>query len=129
MKTYSEVFDVVPSDLDDLNHVNNIRYVEWIQEISKRHWNLVTTEAIQQSLIWVVRNHNITYHKSAVLGNTMLINTYIAENQGPISTRVVEIKNKETNELLVKAVTEWCLLDAQTFRPKRVPEEIQALFL
>ncbi|NYJ27064.1 thioesterase family protein [Allomuricauda sp. ARW1Y1] len=129
MKTYSEAFDVMPNDLDDLNHVNNIRYVEWIQEISKRHWNHVTTEAIQQSLIWVVRNHNITYHKSAVLGNTMLINTYIAENQGPISTRVVEIKNKETNELLVKAVTEWCLLDAQTFRPKRVPEEIQALFL
>ena len=89
----------------------------------------MTTEAIHQSLIWVVRNHNITYHKSAVLGNTMLINTYIAKNQGPISTRVVEIKNKETDELLVKAVTEWCLLDAQTFRPKRVPEEIQALFL
>ncbi|MBO6533577.1 MAG: acyl-CoA thioesterase [Muricauda sp.] len=129
MKTYSEAFDVVPNDLDDLNHVNNIRYVEWIQEISKRHWNHVTTEAIQQSLIWVVRNHNITYHKSAVLGNTMLINTYIAKNQGPISTRVVEIKNKETDELLVKAVTEWCLLDAKTFRPKRVPEEIQALFL
>ena len=40
MKTYSEAFDVVPNDLDDLNHVNNIRYVEWIQEISKRHWNL-----------------------------------------------------------------------------------------
>lgn len=38
MKTYSEAFDVVPNDLDDLNHVNNIRYVEWIQEISKRHW-------------------------------------------------------------------------------------------
>ena len=129
MKTYSEAFDVVPNDLDDLNHVNNIRYVEWIQEISKRHWNHVTTEAIQQSLIWVVRNHNITYHKSAVLGNTMLINTYIAKNHGPISTRVVEIKNKETDELLVKAVTEWCLLDAKTFRPKRVPEEIQALFL
>ena len=129
MKTYSEAFDVVPNDLDDLNHVNNIRYVEWIQEISKRHWNHVTTEAIQQSLIWVVRNHNITYHKSAGLGNTMLINTYIAKNQGPISTRVVEIKNKETDELLVKAVTEWCLLDAKTFRPKRVPEEIQALFL
>lgn len=129
MKTYSEAFDVVPNDLDDLNHVNNIRYVEWIQEISKRHWNHVTTEAIQQSLIWVVRNHNITYHKSAVLGNTMLVNTYIAKNQGPISTRVVEIKNKETDELLVKAVTEWCLLDAKTFRPKRVPEEIQALFL
>ena len=65
-------------------------------------------------------------------GHTAILDlggTYIAKNQGPISTRVVEIKNKETDELLVKAVTEWCLLDAKTFRPKRVPEEIQALFL
>ncbi|MBO0329658.1 acyl-CoA thioesterase [[Muricauda] lutisoli] len=129
MKTYTESFDVIPNDLDDLNHVNNIRYVEWIQDISKKHWTHVTTEEIQNSMIWVVRNHNITYHKSAVLGNTILINTFIASNKGPISTRVVEIKNKETDELLVKAVTEWCLLDAKTFRPKRVPKEIEALFM
>ncbi|MDF0716150.1 thioesterase [Muricauda sp. 334s03] len=129
MKTYSEVFDVTPNDLDDLNHVNNIRYVEWIQDISKKHWMHVTSEETQKSMVWVVRNHNITYHKSAVLGNTILMNTYIESNKGPISTRIVEIKNKATDELLVKAVTEWCLLDAKTFRPKRVPGEIEALFV
>ncbi|MDF0705945.1 MAG: acyl-ACP thioesterase domain-containing protein [Bacteroidota bacterium] len=129
MKIYSETFDVIPSDLDELNHVNNIRYVEWIQDISKKHWTHVTTDKIQESMVWVVRNHNITYHKSAILGNTILINTFIQSNKGPISTRVVEIKNKDTNELLVKGITEWCLLDAQTFRPKRVPEEVQTLFM
>jgi len=129
MKIYSEVFDVIPNDLDDLNHVNNIRYVEWIQDISKKHWTQVAPEDIQQSMIWVVRNHNITYHKSAVLGNTINISTYIRSNNGPISTRIVEIKNNNTDELLVKAITEWCLLDSKTFRPKRVPKEIQALFL
>ena len=123
MKNYTEVFDVVPNDLDDLNHVNNIRYVEWIQDISKKHWAQVTSREIQESMIWVVRNHNITYH------NTINISTYIKSNNGPISTRIVEIKNNNTDELLVKAVTEWCLLDSKTFRPKRVPKEIQALFL
>lgn len=129
MKNYTEVFDVVPNDLDDLNHVNNIRYVEWIQDISKNHWTHVTSGDIQKSMIWVVRNHNITYHKSAVLGNTIKISTYIKSNSGPISVRVVEIKDNSTDELLVKAITEWCLLDSKTFRPKRVPEEVQALFL
>lgn len=129
MKIYSEIFDVVPNDLDNLNHVNNIRYVEWIQDISKKHWAQVTSREVQESMIWVVRNHNITYHKSAVLGNTINISTHIKSNNGPISTRIVEIKNNNTDELLVKAVTEWCLLDSKTFRPKRVPKEIQALFL
>ena len=128
MQVYSEVFDVTDDDLDELNHVNNIRYVEWLQEISKKHWNKVATEDMQNTMVWVVRNHHISYHKSALLGHTIQINTYIESNKGPISTRVVEIKNRDTGELLVKGVTEWCLLDAKTFRPKRVPEEINNLF-
>ncbi|WP_318308738.1 acyl-CoA thioesterase [Flagellimonas crocea] len=129
MKDYTEVFDVVPEDLDELNHVNNIRYVEWIQDISKKHWTKATTDEIRKSLIWVVRNHNITYHKSALLGDTIKLHTYIQSNQGPISIRVVEIRDNATDEILVKAITEWCLLDAKSLRPKRVPKEVEAIFM
>ncbi|TXN35482.1 acyl-CoA thioesterase [Flagellimonas hymeniacidonis] len=128
MQEYKEVFKVEPQDLDDLNHVNNIRYVEWIQEISKKHWFKATTESIRSENIWVVKNHNITYAKSALLGDTIEVFTYIKDTNGPLSIRVVEIKNNKTGQLLVKASTEWCLLDAKTFRPKRVPESIQNLF-
>ncbi len=128
MQTYTETFEVRLQDLDDLNHVNNVRYVEWIQEISKNHWREVTTEEIRKEMVWVVKNHNISYHKSAVLGDTIQMNTYIKSNRGPISTRVVEIKDNKTGQVLVNAHTEWCLLDAKTFRPKRVPESVQKLF-
>ncbi len=128
MQTYSRIFSVQQNDLDELNHVNNIRYIEWIQEVSKEHWVQATSPEIREQLIWVVKNHNITYNKSAVLGDMLQISTYIAESKGPISKRVVEIKNNKTGDLLVKGITEWCLLDAKTFRPKRVPETIQQLF-
>ncbi|MEW2922271.1 acyl-ACP thioesterase domain-containing protein [Muricauda sp. ANG21] len=128
MQTYTESFEVRLQDLDDLNHVNNVRYVEWIQEISKNHWQDVTTEEIRKDMVWVVKNHNISYHKSAVLGDSIEMNTYIKSNKGPISTRVVEIKDNKTGQLLVNAHTEWCLLDAKTFRPKRIPESVQKLF-
>ncbi|WP_067032109.1 acyl-CoA thioesterase [Allomuricauda sp. CP2A] len=128
MQTYTETFDVVVEDLDDLNHVNNVRYVEWIQEVSKNHWQKLTTQEMRDEMVWVVKNHNISYHKSAVLGDTIQMNTYIKSNKGPISTRVVEIKDNKTGQLLVNAHTEWCLLDAKTFRPKRVPESVQNLF-
>jgi len=129
MKTYAEVLDVSKEDLDDLNHVNNIRYIEWIQDISKKHWEKVASQAMRNEMVWVVRNHNINYLKSAVLGDTLQISTYIKDNTGPLSTRVVEIKNNKTGQLLVNAHTEWCLLDAKTFRPKRVPETVHNLFL
>lgn len=129
MQNYTETFDVQLKDLDDLNHVNNVRYVEWIQEISKNHWEKVTSQEVRNEMVWVVKNHNISYHKSAVLGDTIQMNTYIKDNTGPISTRVVEIKNNKTGQLLVNAHTEWCLLDAKTFRPKRVPDAVKNLFL
>ena len=71
MHSYSEVFAVTPNDLDELNHVNNIRYVEWIQDISKKHWLKVTDEATRSGMIWVVKNHQIAYHQSAKFGDTI----------------------------------------------------------
>lgn len=128
MQFFSEIFDVAVDDLDDLNHVNNIRYVEWIQDISKKHWEHVTNEDLRREMIWVVRNHNISYLKSAVLGDTVEVTTHIEATKGPLSIRAVEIKNHKTGEMMVKSITEWCLLDAKTFRPKRVPESVQELF-
>ena len=128
MQTYGEVFTVVLEDLDELDHVNNVRYVEWIQEISKKHWTRATTSKVRDEVVWVVKNHNISYHRSAKLGDVLQINTYIEDTKGPLSIRIVEIKDNNTNNLIVKACTEWCLLDARTLRPKRVPESIQKLF-
>ncbi|WP_190808962.1 thioesterase family protein [Flagellimonas sp. S3867] len=128
MQTYTEVFDVRPNDLDELEHVNNIRFVQWIQEISKKHWFKATDAETRESLIWVVKNHHISYHKQAKLGDAIQIITYIESTTGPISKRVVEFKNNKTGVLLVKGITEWCLLDATTFKPKRVPVAVQHLF-
>jgi acyl-CoA thioester hydrolase len=128
MQHYKETFKVVEEDLDDLNHVNNIRYIEWVQEISKNHWLKVVDEATRNEMVWVVKNHNITYAKPAKLDDPIVVNTHIKSTRGPLSTRVVEIRNNKTGQLLVNAITEWCLLDAKTFRPKRVPESVQNLF-
>nr|WP_298925743.1 acyl-ACP thioesterase domain-containing protein [uncultured Allomuricauda sp.] len=129
MQHYKETFKVVKEDLDDLNHVNNIRYIEWILEISKNHWLEVVDEAIRNEIVWVVKSHNINYSKPAKLNDPIEVTTYIKNTKGPLSIRVVEVRNNKTGQLLVNASTEWCLLDAKTFRPKRVPESIQNLFI
>ncbi|NKI32527.1 acyl-CoA thioesterase [Croceivirga thetidis] len=124
MNSYSKLIYVSKDDLDELNHVNNIRYIEWIQEISREHWQNAVSKDIANSCIWVVRNHNITYHKSAVLNDELNIRTYVKQWHGVISTRFVEIKNNKTDVILVTSHTEWCMLDSKSFKPKRVTEEI-----
>jgi len=128
MKVYEKEIKVTADDLDDLKHVNNVRYVQWIQDISKEHWVFVTPDELSQNIFWVVRNHTINYKNSAVLGDLINVRTYIKETKGALSVRSVEMFNQKTNQLLVSALTEWCLLSADTLKPLRVSQEIVKMF-
>jgi len=129
MCVYRKTLQVRQNDLDTLQHVNNVRYVEWIQQISKEHWESKVDQRKLDQMIWVVRNHNITYYESAKLNDSIEISTQVKDWKGPISIRKVEMKNNKTGKLLVMATTEWCALHPKTFKPIRVSSEIQQLFI
>ena len=129
MESFQKHIVVAKEDLDDLDHVNNVRYVQWIQDISKEHWQTVAPDKMKAGILWVVKNHNIDYVSSAVLDDEILIRTYIAETKGAISVRCVEMYNDKTNQLLVRSLTEWCLLNALTLKPIRISEEIKMVFV
>jgi len=128
MEEYAKLLIVTQDDLDELQHVNNVRYVQWIQDISKEHWQSVAPTEMQDGIIWVVMNHNISYKSAAKLGDPIKISTFIAKSKGAISERVVEMHNDKTNELLLRSTTEWCLLNAETHRPMRISDAIKELF-
>lgn len=128
MEYYEKVLTVTKGDLDDLNHVNNVRYVQWIQDLSKEHWQRYASSEIQENFIWVVTNHNISYKNAAVLNDQIRMRTHIAESRGATCIRVVEMHNAITKQLLLHSKTEWCLLNAKTFKPMRISEEIKSVF-
>lgn len=127
--TFTKTITVTQDDLDELQHVNNVRYLHWVQEISKEHWENTVTEPTLNEIIWVVRNHNITYFQSAVINDTIAITTRVTTWKGAISIREVVMKNNKTEALLVKASTEWCALHPKTLKPTRVSPHIQELFV
>jgi len=128
METFEKIITVSKDDLDELKHVNNVRYVQWIQDIAKEHWQTYASKAMQESVVWVVMNHNITYKTAAVLDDQIKIHTFIQNNKGATCTRVVEMHNTKTNRLLLYSETKWCLLNADNFRPIRISKEIEKLF-
>ena len=124
-----EVFQsVVSEDLDELMHVNNVRYVQWVQEIAKAHWQSVTTPTQQQENVWVLLSHQIDYKSSAVLHDEIHLKTYVTRTEGVTSTRIVEMYHKDTEKLIVKSETNWCLLDGNSKKPKRITPEIVNVF-
>lgn len=122
MKIFETKRSVQPSEIDELNHVNNVVYVQWIQDVAGLHWAELTKENPLPDCIWVVVRHEIDYLRSAVLGDTVTLKTWVGETQGVKSIRHVEIL--KGNKILVKAQTTWCLLDAKTLRLKRIDESV-----
>ena len=119
---------VTKEHLDELQHVNNVQYVQWLQDIAKEHWYKNSTEEINNKYFWVVASHHIDYKNSAVLHDVITIKTYVSESKGVISTRIVEMTNAKSNKLIVKAKTEWCLINSKTLKPSRIGSEIASLF-
>lgn len=128
IKAFTKIIQVQEDDLDNLNHVNNVRYLQWIQDIAKEHWHAKAPKEIYETSIWVVKSHFIEYKKAAFLGDQIEVKTYIEKSKGALSIRMVEMSEVHTKELLLKSKTEWVLIDAHTQRPIRVSEEIIAIF-
>ena len=129
MVIFEKTIKVVEDDLDDLKHVNNVRYVQWMQDIAKEHWLAKAPKDLVDTTVWVVLTHHITYKSSAKLDDIIVMKTYIEKTKGPISVRVVEMYNKDSKLLLVKSKTEWCLLNSETFKPMRISPEIENIFI
>jgi acyl-CoA thioester hydrolase len=41
--------------------VNNVVYLQWVQDVAEQHWNESTDSALREKLAWVVVNHFIEY--------------------------------------------------------------------
>ncbi|WP_299122460.1 thioesterase family protein [uncultured Winogradskyella sp.] len=128
MQIFKKTITVSKEDIDDLNHVNNVRYVQWVQDIAKEHWLTYASEEILERYSWFLVNHFIEYKSQALLGDKLLLKTYVPKVEGVSTTRHVEIINPKTNQLIVKSKAKWCLIDSKTQRPTRIVPEIAELF-
>ncbi|GAA4296343.1 thioesterase family protein [Nibribacter koreensis] len=122
--SFSLSIKVSPEDIDELGHVNNVVYVRWVQEVSAAHWAYVAPQAIKDKYLWVILRHEIDFLKSAMPNDNITGYTWVGEHQGAKFERFVSLYTAGTEELLASAKTIWCLLDAQTMRPRRIEQEL-----
>ena len=128
MKSLEKEIIVSKNDLDELNHVNNVIYIHWVQEIAKNHWKSLVSSEIIKNYYWVLLEHQIKYLHPAFLGDKIILKTYIEKTEVVKSNRIVEIYNTDTNKLLVTSKTIWCLINAKTKKPNRITDEIREAF-
>ncbi|MFH4969023.1 thioesterase family protein [Gaetbulibacter sp. M240] len=120
--SYQKELIVEKGHLDDLNHVNNVVYVRWINDISEEHWEQITTPELENDYFWVVLRHEIDYLGQALLGDALTIKTRVGETGGVKSVREIYIYKNQS--LLVKAKTTWCLINRKTLKPQRIGDDV-----
>lgn len=121
---FAHYLTVQPADIDELQHVNNVRYVQWVQDTAAAHWHTAAPPEAQARYVWVVREHHIRYLHPALLGEELRCTTWVSSMEGVTSHRHVCIERATDGKLLCEAETHWILLDPATMRPQRIPAEM-----
>ena len=114
--------------IDELGHVNNAVWVQWIQAVAEAHWAARASEAEQKSYIWVVVRHEIDYHRPLLKGESVTAHSWVAgAAQGARFDRNI-IFVGTGGKRHVTALTTWALVNRATGRPMRVPGDMVAAF-
>lgn len=114
-------------DIDDLGHVNNAVYLQWVQAAVVAHWERIAdAEAVARHL-WVALSHEIIYRRPAFLTDTVVATTGIETAAGAKARFQTLIRRGD--QLLAEVSSLWCCIDRQSHRPVRLPKPTLARFV
>ena len=127
---YSKSFLIPETAIDENGHVNNVTYVQWMQDIAVEHYEAIGGVNPMQLLgaTWVVREHKIEYLLPAFAGEEIEIRTWIEDVRRVRSLRKYEFVRKSDGKVLVRGETDWVFVDAKTGRPVAIPQEVFKVF-
>lgn len=126
---FTKTFTALPAHIDELGHVNNTVWVQWIQDMATAHWDAVARGEDRDAYFWVVVRHEIDYRGNVAEGESVTATTWIeGPAMGAKSLRRVEFADA-AGKRLVSAATTWAMLDRATGRLARVRPEVLAPFV
>ncbi|WP_068071057.1 acyl-CoA thioesterase [Novosphingobium lentum] len=115
--------------IDELGHVNNAVWLQWVQDIAVAHWDAVASAAHKAAYVWVVTRHEIDYRGNIGPGESVVAETFIPDApSGARFDRRVDFTNG-AGKIIVSARTTWALIDRATGRILRVPKDVAAPFM
>jgi acyl-CoA thioester hydrolase len=121
---------IIPESVIDANsHVNNVAYVQWMQDIAVEHYSSIGgIEAQGADATWVVREHRVEYLLPAFLGEGIEIRTWVENIRKVRSLRMYEFVRKSDGRTLVKGETDWVFVDVNTGKPLMIPAAVIGVF-
>ena len=109
-----------------MGHVNNARYLNWVQEAVLDHWRAFAPPHAVAAHLWVALKHEITYRRPTLLGDEVIATVLLEKVQGARAFYETVIRRGE--DVLAEVKSSWCCIDAETLRPARLARDVIARF-
>ena len=122
----------VPENTIDQNgHVNNVAYVQWMQDVAILHSDATGGTAAVTAVggAWVVRSHKIEYLVPAFAGDRIQIATWVVNFRRVRSLRRYRFVNVATGKVLAKGETDWVFVDDKSGRLRTIPPTVTKTFI
>ena len=98
---YAKTITIPASAIDENGHVNNVVYVQWMQDIAVEHYAFLGGITAQgPDSTWVVRQHSIEYLLPAFEGEEIEIRTWVENIRKVRSLRKYEFARKSDVKIL-----------------------------
>jgi len=121
----------LPGDIDELDHVSNLVYLRWVQEVAMAHsvhvgWDHPQYRAL--GAVFVVRRHEIDYVVPVLEGEEVELVTWVAWWKAVSTERRTIIRRVRDGQVVARAATLWAFIDFATGRPRRISHEVKVAF-
>ncbi len=127
LREHTERWTVRTYEVDENGHVNNAVYVQWAEEVTARHAETMgfgREWSIERGGAWLVRRHELTYHRPARRGDEVELTVRVLSVGGVRGRRNTTISLAGDRTLLAEVASEWVWVRIADGRPAAVPREI-----
>lgn len=125
---YDHPHTVATEEIDDQDHVHNLRYLQWSLWAAGAHTRALGHDAkgeLARGYGFVVREHSIVYRKAALAGDVLIARTWIEELDTHSSRRQTWICRPKDRSVLAKIKTRWVYADLREHRLATIPSIVR----
>lgn len=114
---------VTAQHIDVLGHVNNVVYVQWMQDVASAHieqLGLGLKQYVELKHAMVAVEHHVQYRKAAFEGDELILRTWLNDINALYSYRQYAFYRAKDQTLLFTGSTQWACVEIDSGRPKRM---------
>jgi thioesterase III len=114
--------------IDMFGHVNNARYLEFLESARWAAYTNVVNELLEKGLAITIVNININFRKEAKFGQTLVVDVDLTETGSRSVKFAQKIIDKASGNLIADAIVTCAVVSLKKGKATLIDEEIKRIF-